>query len=414
MNEPSSSQSLFDLPDAAKFERFTALPKFDGVPALVLDVPESIPALGYGSHQFFRYYGKFPSLVGREIISAFSDADMGVLDNYSGSGTTQVEAQIAGRDSFGIDINPLAVLASNVKTAYQDARKLDVAFARVCRSAEAIAPYEIQATPSGRLRKWFSEESLQGLGRLRAAIDELEPGDEQDFLTVCFLAIVRRCSNAHDGEVRPHVKLEKKPRPPATVFREKYLDMVDGLRELDTMRPKSIKSKTVIGDNRTPKAYAELLTEPIGLVVSHPPYLNSFNYFNAFSLEIMWSEGMANVWQGWTLRDVTGLEQKAHPATNGRLVESYYQSISEASAQAFEVLRPGGTLALVVGDATIHGQLEAVHRNVWDSLKSSGWRPEAVWFRTTHYGIGKYAYAHRADYHGEAEKKDAIMFLRKP
>jgi hypothetical protein len=68
---------------------------------------------------------------------------------------------------------------------------------------------------------------------------------------------------------------------------------------------------------------------------------------------------------------------------------------------------------VVVGDATIRHRLEPVHRTMWDHLKASGLEPVEIWFRTTHYGIGKYAYSHRADYHGDAEKKDAIMFFRK-
>lgn len=410
MSSPTSEQPLRRVP----FERFTPLPDFDGVPAQILDVPESIPALGYGSHQFFRYYGKFPSLVGREIMREYAAPGDGVLDNYSGSGTTQVEAQIAGSPSYGIDINPLAVLASNVKTGYQDLAALHRAYLLVCDLAETIEPHVLHGTSADRLDKWFSPGALEGLGRLRAAIDRLEPGEEQDFLSVCFLAIIRRCSNAHDGEVRPHIKQEKSPRMPTAAFTDKFRDMIAGLEELNTMRVPGIHSRTIIGDNREPGAYTALEMDPVRLVVSHPPYLNSFNYFNAFSLELMWSEGMENVWRGWTLKGVTRLEQKAHPATNAQLAASYYQSIEDASARAFEVLQPGGVMGLVVGDATIYGALEPVHRIVWDSLKSAGWLPESAWFRTTHYGIGKYAYAHRADYHGDAEKKDAIMFLRKP
>jgi len=43
-----------------------------------------------------------------------------------------------------------------------------------------------------------------------------------------------------------------------------------------------------------------------------------------------------------------------------------------------------------------------------------GYRTERVNYRSTHYGTGKYAYSHRADYHGnDAEKRDAIIVFKK-
>src|SRR4051794_15941396 len=56
-------------------ERLLPSESFHGTPAFLLDIPETIPALGYGSHQFFRYYGKFPSLLGREIIARVAPPD---------------------------------------------------------------------------------------------------------------------------------------------------------------------------------------------------------------------------------------------------------------------------------------------------------------------------------------------------
>ena len=41
--------------DGLKWRRFVDLPTFRDVPTRLIDIPESIPQLGYGSHQFFRY-----------------------------------------------------------------------------------------------------------------------------------------------------------------------------------------------------------------------------------------------------------------------------------------------------------------------------------------------------------------------
>ncbi len=385
-----------------------------GIPAFVLDVPETIPQLGYGSHQFFRYYGKFPSIVGREIVARFTPSPGGaVLDCYAGSGTTLVEAQIAGFASYGVDINPLAVLACKVKTGYFDVERLRNLVAAVTRAAPKSGSWR-PTTPPAKLDKWFSAEAQEQLGQLRSVIDTLPDDPYTDFLIVAYLGIVRRCSNAFDGEVRPHVKADKKPRRPLEAFADKTADMIGGLIQLDGLRPSGVVSRTELADNRSPATYDFASDASVELLVAHPPYLNSFNYLQVFSLEFYWAEGMRAVWQDATAAEIKTAEHKAWPATDVNLVKSYYEDFASTMKSASARLASGGVAAIVVGDATIHKRLEPVHRHMADSLTESGLVPVEMWFRTTHYGIGKYAYMSRADYHGEAEKKDAIMFFRKP
>src|SRR5258705_13394720 len=86
------------------------------VPNQLWDISESISELAYLTHNFFRYYGKFPSVLGRRLIEEFALPNHLIVDNYAGSGTSLVEAKRAGFNSVGIDINPLGVLACKVKT----------------------------------------------------------------------------------------------------------------------------------------------------------------------------------------------------------------------------------------------------------------------------------------------------------
>ena len=400
--------------DETPFQRFTRVDPYHGVSCFIIDIPETIPQLGYGTHQFFRYYGKFPSILGREMIQKFSRTGDSVLDCFSGSGTTLVEAQIAGRRSYGIDINPLAVFASNLKTRQFDRVLLSNAFDRVLHLAQSgSSPAALDDVDSRILEKWFAPAAQRELSQLRSAILNLNPGDIQDLLTLTFLSIIRRTSRAFDGEVRPHINRGKKARSPFDAFRLKYLDMVAGLNELDSVRRQMSSSLSVIGDNRDQRSYGHIPPGSVPLVVAHPPYLNSFNYLQVFSLEFAWSRTFSSVWNGWTDKEIRKLEQKAWPATSEKIRTEYYRNFLASIEACLPSMTDDGTLAVVVGDATIRGVLEPVHRTMMVQLESLGFKPVEVWFRTTHYGIGKYAYRDRADYHGDAEKKDAIMFFRR-
>ncbi|MGY1751161.1 DNA methyltransferase [Modestobacter sp. SYSU DS0511] len=411
---PSDQLSLgLDTPNEDAW-RLVPAGDLEGIPVRALDVPESIPAMAYGTHQFFRYYGKFPSIVGREMVTRFSPEGGCVLDYYCGSGTTLVEAQIAGRRSFGLDVNPLAVLAANVKTAYPDLSALRTGFEAVLASIPEESKWRPSKPPKW-LDKWFSPEVQADLARLREAVLRVEDPALRDFLTVAYLAIVRRVSWAFDGEIRPHFNPNKRPRNVIPAFAKKTAEMLDGFVDLNNRRPQSIPARAMFGDNRDASSYAALLNDASpDLVVAHPPYLNSFNYFPVYNLEFAWSEELPAVWtEAPSLAAATALEEKSWPATNDQIKSGYYESIFASAKTAAGHMHPGSILAIVIGDATIRGVLEPVHLNVWDGLQERGFEPVEIWYRTTHYGIGKYAYSSRADYHGDAaEKRDGILFLR--
>lgn len=70
----------------------------------------------YLTHYMHPYKGKFHPKLARALINYVCPTETGiVLDNFSGSGTTLVEAEWLGLDSIGIDINPLSSLMSQVK-----------------------------------------------------------------------------------------------------------------------------------------------------------------------------------------------------------------------------------------------------------------------------------------------------------
>ena len=70
----------------------------------------------YLTHNIHRYSGKFiPQIAGKAIELLTMPGDL-VLDSYMGSGTTLLEAMLRDRTSIGVDLNPLAILISRVKT----------------------------------------------------------------------------------------------------------------------------------------------------------------------------------------------------------------------------------------------------------------------------------------------------------
>ena len=63
---------------------------------------------GFGSHHLHSFPAKFPPQLPRKFINELTNPGELVLDPMIGSGTTVLEALLAGRLGLGVDIDPLA------------------------------------------------------------------------------------------------------------------------------------------------------------------------------------------------------------------------------------------------------------------------------------------------------------------
>jgi DNA modification methylase len=68
------------------------------------------------SHTFYRYPAAFSPLFAETIIKNFTKPGETILDPFVGGGTSAVEALSLQRKFYGVDVNPLSILISKVKT----------------------------------------------------------------------------------------------------------------------------------------------------------------------------------------------------------------------------------------------------------------------------------------------------------
>ena len=90
--------------------------QYQKIPTEEWDIRDTIFQLAYLTHNYLRYYGKYIPPIATNLIERYTERQDIILDNFAGCGTGLVEAQLHGRNSVGVEINPLGVLASKVKT----------------------------------------------------------------------------------------------------------------------------------------------------------------------------------------------------------------------------------------------------------------------------------------------------------
>lgn len=178
--------------------------------------------LRYGTHGLHEYRGKFfPQLV-RSLINISGTGPGGVVaDPMSGSGTTVVEAVLAGCVGRGLDMNPLSVMLGNAKTlllganvdaldrCYQQLR--DELMGAESRLSKPLQYFEtLPAEDQKYLSLWFSEDVLQGLDDISQAISRLTDSHATLLAKVALSNIVRSVSWQKDDDlrVRKEVRLD--------------------------------------------------------------------------------------------------------------------------------------------------------------------------------------------------------------
>lgn len=416
------------------------------------DVDETISELSYLTHDYFRYYGKFPSKIGKMILEDLcskkvidKDTDF-IIDNYAGSGTSLVEAKLAGIDSVGFDINPFAVLASRVKTFNYDTNSLRKIWEEVQDNINKYNSYYLgglfaelmtgnisqkviskidEATNKMNQQevfsKWFSQKAIRQLYIIKMTLLSYDLTREREFFDLAFFAIIRRVSRAYDAEVRPHVNKKKKERDAIEAYIKKVNEMLVTMDEWNAVTNKTIYSDACITNNSNNREvcerieyYKRIIGKQLGAVLSHPPYLNCFDYIPVYKLKFIWAEGFDEIFGDKSYDEIKKCEIRSYPVSNDKIIFNYFEHNYKAYQTVYDNLKKNGYCCIVIGDCTVKGELFSVHKAFITMMQEIGFSLEKIAYRSTSYGMGRYAYNFRADYSGNNNsKQDAVLFFKK-
>ena len=314
---------------------------------LQLDL-DSYRANSYGTHNYHPYPAKFIPQIPRLLIERYSNPGDWVLDPFCGSGTTLVEATASGRNSIGIDVNPMACLVSQVKTARLSLTETGLVQAAIQdigrRITEGGAP---KSSPPNiaNLNKWFAKHIQDELCLAKDAIAEVGNSRAVNFLLVAFSSILVKVSY-QESDTRYRAVDKNLPR--GIVGRL----MSDRVAEMLTRQSAILPDVEVQSLVLNADATRELdLESRIDLVVTSPPYLNSYDYYLYHKHRL--------AWLGYDHYIVQEREFGSRNKHNDRgLGADAYESSIAAHVQALRKhLRIGAKYACVVGDGVLRGEL---------------------------------------------------------
>lgn len=370
-------------------------------------VPSKLPnkrCLRYGTHGLHEYRGKFfPQLVGALMNIAQLSRDATVLDPMCGSGTTLVEARLSGRKGYGLDMNPLSVFVSDVKCSALALKPaaLTMAGEELRKVLETPPPpcekqrHFDSLADSDRiyLERWFALQTLKELDRIEAAIWRLPTRTLRNFYRVCLSNILRSVSWQKNDDLRVRrEKTELAAGETIVRFLNEAARSTGIVTAFLTERGDSGTGSHTVreADARQTASVLPELAGKVDAVITSPPYATALPYIDTDRLSLIylgllprkshrrrdtlmignreltvrdrlryWACYEAN--RSLLPRSTRTLIERIHQLNKTgsvgfrrrnlpALLSKYFFDMREVIQQTFSLLRPGGTMFLVVGN----------------------------------------------------------------
>ncbi|MBN7323471.1 hypothetical protein [Mycobacteroides abscessus] len=211
-----------------------------------------------------------------------------VIDPMCGSGTVLTAAIRRGQNAIGVDIDPLAVLMSQVATAPIDTALLSHTAEEIRATAKVQggAPPWKDSETAKFVDFWFGAPQKRDLVAITSAIGAVHDPDIRAALRVALSRIIitksPQASLAADtSHSRPHRVLSTSDYDVLSGFSAS----VRSLKRLLDVRVATGSATVQRGDSRI---LGGIESASADLVVTSPPYLNALDYMRGHKLALVW------------------------------------------------------------------------------------------------------------------------------
>lgn len=357
-----------------------------------------------GRHGWLRLTPAYSVKMVEEILEAYPNATH-VLDPFCGTGTTALCAIRRGIPAATTDINPFLIWLANAKTRMYSQAQIDET-RRACQHMLQLENGKfspIATPPIHRIERWWSEESMRFLCKLKGAINQVPLSSEscRDLLNIAFCRTLIGLSNA--------------------AFNHQSMSFKDGSIEFDlsvdhaglysadlehvlTSAPELLREQAQVRlcDARQLETQA---LGPFDVVVTSPPYANRMSYVRELRPYMYWLgylrkareageldwQAIGGTWgvatsrlNDWDVRtkyanphlsEVIAQISKAqhkNSRTLSRYVHKYCEDIYAHLASLVTTLGDGARAHYIVGNSSFYGTLVNVERIYADMMDKVG------------------------------------------
>jgi DNA methylase len=312
-------------------------------------------------HGLHPYPAKFVPALPRLVIQRLTDPGDLVMDPFAGSGTALVEALLQGRRAVGGDLNPVAIVTAQAKTARLTRSQLarlddfgdeipDCVAEALARPDDLVLPPDWEPTAGRRFRGlsfWFSEDVALELAALKTAIAAERDEACRSVLNMCLSSIVVSVS-WQDSDTRYVRRAKNVGQGYPTSLYVRRLAAARAAIQLFSEQAR-FSGQVFMADSRHAD-YAE--ERSVRLVVTSPPYPNAWSYHLYHQNRILWLDH-----DPWAFKTQEIGHHRAYSASRGSSAADFMADMQKSMEAMRRALRPDGAAVIVVGDSVVRGTI---------------------------------------------------------
>lgn len=346
-------------------------------------------------------------LVEEAIASVGSNRErLRILDPFAGSGTTLVTGAKFGHAVTGIEVNPFLAFTANAKchAGSWSNQSYQGAVDKLCNEGPFEIPSPLEGlstfTERDEASKWlFNRSVLRGF----AAIDAKITHRYRVYgpMRLALLAAAMDCCNARpDGKCLRYFRDWRSNGYCSEDLRKRFAERLVLIHEdLNVLPLKRKLTRVLSGDAR--RVLRKLKEESFDLLVTSPPYLNSFDYSDVYRPELFLGGFVrsnrelrevrlktirSHVQVGWNkpreivsdmLEPILKRLKKLDTLWSRRLpemVQAYFEDMHQILQEARRVVRHKGQAWIVVSTSAYGGVEIPVDLVIADIASRQGWK----------------------------------------
>ena len=357
-------------------------PMLKDTPRLVSDWDYRTANTKEFTHGIHPYPAMMIPQVARRLIQEYGCPRSILFDPYCGTGTTLLEAFLAGSESVGTDLNPLARLIAKVKTTPIDINQLDLALERFVDfgfDAVSSSNGRVETPDFPNVDYWFDGRVQRELTLIREYIDLIDDIPIADFFRVSFSLAIRKTSWTKNSEFKlVRIPLESMRDHNPDVFSTMISILTrnrDAVLRLQNALDQSVLLPSIYSFNSVAGVPRNLIDhDSVDLIVTSPPYGDSrttvaYGQFSRLSSQWLGYKDASRIDnelmggsrdQGDNLFNYEALDSAIRiiADTNpkrSREVVSFFNDYRRSIMNVAYVVKRGGYACYVVGNRTVNG-----------------------------------------------------------
>jgi SAM-dependent methyltransferase len=325
------------------------------------------------THGFHSYPARMHWATSARLIAELGFEQKRVLDPFCGSGTTLIEAHVAGCEALGVDLSPLAVRLSRVKTdpLTPELRQELVLTASAVR-AESEELVQARANVRAELPPseigWYEPHVLKEMAGLYGRIQAVAQPALREALRLVFSSLVVKFSRQRSDTSAELVERRVRKGLVSEFFERKAGELAERLEALARALGSSASAppQVIEGDARALVDYFH--RRKLDCIISSPPYGGTYDYVEHHARRL--------AWLGLSTKRMQAHELGAR--RRGDDERRFAHELHSALQAMRGVLRKEGMALLLMGDGEHAGARVAADELVAELAPDVGFYPLAV------------------------------------